>query len=269
MERNEKGQFKQKYHYNKDFFKIIDTEEKAYALGFFYADGYNSYKESENSTECVISVCQLEQDIDILEKLRTAINSDYIFTESIQSTNGKKKYKFAIYNKELAIDLHKLGAVNNKSLILKFPSNDIVPENLMRHFIRGYFDGDGCIWSGKPKIMEFKSGKRFIHNMKFTFTGCISFIDPLQDYLIKVGVVSRKTKLNFSKAKDPNNNTCNKVCTMEYSGRKQIEKLFNYLYNDSTIYGNRKYNKFLDIICADSKKLLSETWLNAEKSLES
>lgn len=140
----------------------------------------------------------------------------------------------------------------------------------MHHFIRGYFDGDGCIWNGKRKKMVVKDSsrkegirERIIHNVKFTFTGCISFIEPLQDYLVSQGIVKKKTKLNFSKTNNPNTSTCDKVCTMEYSGRGQIKNLFNFMYSDATIYGERKYNKFLEIFCASEEKSLEDTSLIA------
>lgn len=179
---------------------------------------------------------------------------------STQKTNGKVKYTFTIYSQILSKDAEKLGVISNKSLVLKFPSINIFKSpNLIRHFIRGYFDGDGCIWEGKPKI---DSKNRFIHNVKFTFTGVFSFIDELQNYLVKT-LGFKKTKLNFSKAKNLNNSTSENVCTMEYSGKNQIKKFYHYLYDDSTIYGNRKKLKFEKIICADSKKLLFETRLIA------
>ena len=53
---------------------------------------------------------------------------------------------------------------------------------------------------------------------------------------------------------------------MEYSGKGQLETLFHYMYDNATIYGNRKFNKFVEILSADSKKLRSEAWLNAETS---
>lgn len=33
------------HQFNHNYFKTIDTEEKAYILGFLYADGYNSDKQ--------------------------------------------------------------------------------------------------------------------------------------------------------------------------------------------------------------------------------
>lgn len=79
------------------------------------------------------------------------------------------------------------------------------------------------MYLGRQTQNRFKN--RFIHNVKFTFTGCYTFINSLQDYLVE-HLGFRKTKLNYSKAKNPNNNTSENVCTMEYSGKKQIE---NYI----------------------------------------
>lgn len=252
--RDKEGKFSKQYEIDETFFKSIDKEEQAYVLGFIYADGCNQVCEDTR----YISMCQLEQDRDILDKIKNVMNfTNPNYVIETQKSNGKVKYKMQIYSKILSEDLEKLGATANKSLTLQFP--EFIPDELMPHFIRGYFDGDGCVWEGKPKV---DSKNRFIHNVKFTFTGNFDFIDKLQNYLVqKLGF--RKTKLNFSKAKNPNNNTSDKVCTMEYSGKKQLETLYNYLYKNASIYGNRKKEKFENIICANSKKLLFETRLIA------
>ena len=99
--------------------------------------------------------------------------------------------------------------------------------------------------------------EKVVHNVKFTFTGCVEFINSLQDFLVeKLGF--NKTKLNFSKAKEKKH-----ICTMEYSGRKQIKILYDYMYKDATIFGNRKKEKFEIINCALSEKSLSEMGLIA------
>lgn len=247
------------YDIDRNFFEKIDTQEKAYILGFIYADGYNSNRQ--------IVLTQLSQDKDILEKIKEVIKSENPIQEYNNSW-GKSSAKITFNSVKLCKDISNMGAIKNKSLTLKFPE-EIVPENLMQHFIRGYFDGDGCIWNGKRKKMIVKDPKsksgtreRIIHNVKFTFTGCYSFIKPLQEFLIrKIGL--KETKLNFSKAKNKNNNTCDQVCTMEYSGRGNIKKLFDYMYSDSVIHGNRKYNKFLEIFCALEEKSSKDTSLNA------
>ena len=252
--RNEEGKFSKQYEIDETFFQSINKEAQAYILGFIYADGCNQIYDNTR----YISITQLEQDRDILDKIKNAMNfTNPNYVTEIQKSNGKVKYKMQIYSRILSEDLENLGVIANKSLILQFPTS--ISDELMPHFIRGYFDGDGCVWEGKPKI---DSKNRFIHNVKFTFTGNFDFIDKLQDYLVKK-LGFRKTKLNFSKAKNPNNSTGEHVCTMEYSGKKQLELFYNYIYDNASIYGNRKKEKFENIICANNKKLLFETRLTA------
>ena len=247
------------YSFDDTFFKRIDTEEKAYVLGFFFADGYNSETQLEFS--------QIEQDEDILVKINSALKSD-IPLYSYKNSSGNIKKVLRISSREMCKDISLLGGIKNKSLILQFPT--CVPDSLIHHFIRGYFDGDGCIWNGKRKKSIVKDNKsktgyreRIIHNVKFTFTGCIDLINSLQDLLVEKKVVKNKTKLNLSKAKDKENS---RWCTMEYSGRGQIKNLFDFLYKDATIYGQRKYNKFQEIFCALDEKSSSELGLIAGMS---
>ena len=243
------------YRINQDYFEKIDSHEKAYILGFIYADGYNR--------EDVLELVQIASRKDILEKIREAFKSNHPIKEY---TPGK--FTLNIANKKLCSDLNKLGAVRNKSLILKFPS--FIEDSLMPSFILGYFDGDGCVWNGKRKKMIVKDTsrpegfrERIVHNVKFTFTGNYDFINDLQDYLIDKNVVKNKTKLNFSKAKNPNNNTSAKVCTMEYSGRKQLKNLYCFMYENSPIWCDEKKLKFNEIFCASEEKFSEDTSLNA------
>ena len=251
------------YKVNRNYFKQIDSENKAYILGFFYADGYNSGTQA--------SFTQLDQDRDILDQINKELDSDINISKKVQKSNNKIIDNLIISSKEMCEDLSKLGAIQNKSLNLKFPDK-IIPEKFMRDFIRGYFDGDGCVWNGKRKKMKVKDAsrpsgyrERIVHNVKFTITGYDEFINSLQDYLISV-LNFKKTKLNYSKAKNINNNTKECVCTMEYSGRKQMEKFFNYLYTDAKIFGKRKYNKFLETLCALDEKSSKDISLIAKTS---
>lgn len=239
-----------KYALNEDYFRVLNTPEQAYILGFIYADGYNR--------EDTLELVQTQSRVDILNKIKKAFGSNAKLKEY---TPGK----FSIYfsSKTLCEDLSRLGATKAKSLTLTFP--EFIPDNLMSHFIRGYFDGDGCVWDGKRKTMIVKDEskpckfrERIIHNVKFTFTGNSLFITRLQEYLIdKLGF--RKTKLNFSKAKETKH-----ICTMEYSGRGQLKTLYDYMYNEADIYCEEKYNKFNTIFCASLEKSSVETALTEE-----
>lgn len=211
-------------HFDINFFKKIDTEEKAYILGLFYSDGYVS--KSESGFELNI------RDIDILEKIKNYIGGDFNVKTRKRQYKGNEieMCSYRIASEIIARQLKELGVFERKSLILQFPSDDIVPDNLKRHFIRGYFDGDGS-------ISQYGNKKQ----IKTLYCGCVSFISKLNDYLYKKNVINRSS-LNFGKDKD------RKIfCSIEWSGFKNMKSLFEYMYNDSNIYGNRKYNKFLDI----------------------
>lgn len=166
--------------FNRNYFKCIDSPEKAYILGFFYADGYNSGTQVEFD--------QLDQDSDILEAIRKELDCDEEtkISQYVQATNGKIKDRLVFSSVDMCKDLNKLGAPKNKSLTLTFPTSDIVPKEYLNHFIRGYFDGDGCVWNGKRKKMVVKDStrkegfrERIVHNVKFTFTGNLAFINEL------------------------------------------------------------------------------------------
>lgn len=245
------------HKFNREFFKEITTEQQAYILGFIYADGYNSEKQ--------LCFVQLEQDEDILIQIKNALHADNEITKQVQKVNGKIRCELTFSSVEMCQDLTNLGAVKAKSLLIEFPDENIVPKKLIPHFIRGYFDGDGCVWNGKRKIMKVKDDtrstgyrERIVHNVKFTFTGNFKFIEALQEYLVENKIVSKKTKLNFSKAKETKH-----ICTMEYSGRKQLKNLFDFMYKDATIYGKRKFDKFKEIFCALEEKSSKDTSLIA------
>ncbi len=248
-----------KHDYDRSFFDKIDTEEKAYVLGLIYADGCNV----KHPTTGELSITQIERDVDILYKVKEAIKSTYPIIEQKNYLGGDgKSFEFYIYGKQLKEQLDKLGVVHNKSLVLSFPT--FISDDLMPHFIRGYFDGDGSVWNGKRKKMVVKNDyrpgeyrERIVHNVKFNFTGSNTFIPFLQDYLVeKYGFT--KTKLNYSKAKNDHRH-----CMMEYSGRKNLYKLYDIMYSSATIYGERKKAKFEEILCALSEKSLSEMGLIA------
>lgn len=252
-----------KYNFNESFFENIDCENKAYALGLIYSDGNihvikNSY---------YIMFGQSEERKDIVYKLNKILDSDAKVHTVIKGS--KLFYFISLCSKKMYDDLINLGLTSNKSLTVLFPKN--IDKVLMPHFIRGLFDGDGCIWDGKRKkilVREWGNSRmKIIHNVKFTYTGNDKFVEAFQDYL--VGEISlNKTKLNYSKAKNKDNNISEHICTMEYSGRGNIKKLYDYMYKDATIFSDDKKIKFEKILCALDEKSSSETELIAGNPLE-
>lgn len=254
--------------YNENYFDIIDTPQKAYFLGLMYADGAIWHidkigKYGNILHEYYMSINLQEEDRPILELFRKELqwtHELWFISRSSKNENWLDQYKINLSGTKIHHDLEKHGCVEKKSLILQFPTT--VPEEFMSHFIRGYFDGDGCIWCGKRKFMKFKSRPkgRIIQNVKFHFTGCIDFISKLENYLNeKIGLSIVKINRTHSRPEQSD-----RVCMLEYSGRKNIKKFYDYIYKDcEEFYIPRKKEKFEEIICALSEKSLSELGLIA------
>lgn len=246
------------YNFNQNFLNELDKEEKAYFLGLMFSDGC-VYKNKDWESYS-IKIGQVEENKDIIYKINELLESDYPIYTTL--TGSKLFYNLEFKSKQMYEDLNKYGVSSCKSLVCKFP--DFIPRELMPHFIRGLFDGDGCVWEGKRKIMKVKdttkeSGyrERIVHNVKFTYTGNFNFVNSLQDYLVNV-LGFKKTKLNFSKAKESKH-----ICTMEYSGRNQLKLFYNYIYKDASVYMERKKLKFEKIFCALDEKSSKDIALTA------
>lgn len=125
---------------NESFFRIW-SPQMAYVLGFFAADG-SMYINPRGSKY----ISFYSNDRDILEKIRKALDSKHKITlKSRYNKNWKPSFYLQIGSKEMYKDLIGLGLMPNKRLRLEFPS---MPHKYARHFIRGYFDGDGSIIYG-------------------------------------------------------------------------------------------------------------------------
>lgn len=208
---------KRKYPLDETYFEKIDTEEKAYFLGFLYADGYNFQARN------MVELCLHNQDIDILIKFRKALK--YVDKPFSEKSNGKY-ISFFITSKKVSNDLATLGCVQAKTFKINFP--DFIDDNLIRHFIRGYFDGDGCIHNSKAREVQL------------SVLGNIQFITALQNHFIKV--------LNINKVKLGQRFKHSECYTLPHHGINLSKKILNYLYKDSTIYLDRKYKKYLSIL---------------------
>lgn len=138
----------EKYTYDKGFFKNIDTEEKAYWLGFIFADGWIS----KHKRGCALGIQLGIKDYNHLKKFNKSINGniEVAVGEHVCSLGEKKTVKHCLircYSKEMVEDLEALGVNQNKT----YTENHIpdIREDLKIHFIRGYFDGDGCLFFNK------------------------------------------------------------------------------------------------------------------------
>lgn len=206
-----------KYSLNEEYFKIIDTPEKAYILGFTAADGC-LYK---NSTR--FGYCLAETDLEILEFIKQELNSEApikIRNNTKGAKNRKPQALLRISSQPLKDDLKTLGLRERKTF-LSSPIPEIPYKNA---FILGYFDGDGHIGikSGKYKRASFTNGDNTI-------------LRSIQEELLNSGV----GKLNLYHRPSINS------WVLETANQAIIKKLKLYLYdNSSSFYLKRKYNLF-------------------------
>ena len=201
-----------------NIFKEIDTEEKAYWLGFLYADGYIR----ENSVELSL------KDKEHVEKFKKFTGSRCKICEKHIKLNNKEyvAYRLNMRNKEFAHWLYDKGMHQNKSLSITYPS--CIPNEFNKDFIRGYFDGNGCVC---------EKNKR---NMCFSFcSGSEKFITSLREELIKNEIYCSKIYARTG------NNICFNFNI--YSNFNNASKFYDYIYKDATIYLDRKFNKSTSI----------------------
>lgn len=220
-----------KYHVNENYFELIDNEWKAYWLGFLYADGCVISKVENGKYKNVVSIALKHDDIGHLQKFLDSIQSDTII--KTYKTNYKDCYasKVSVCNKKICDDLIANGCTPNKSFTLKFPE---LRNDLIRHFIRGYFDGDGCI-SINP---DNKS-------VRVNFVGTEDMLSHIVDAFVKeCGAHNPELRVN-------SNNNNNIVYSVQWGNVYTCHKIYKYLYANANIYLDRKLEKFDTIYCLE------------------
>lgn len=211
--------------YNETYFNEIDTEEKAYWLGFLYADGWVSRDSHQ------FSLCLKSSDILHLVKFRDIITP----TGKIMQKNVKlgdkifSAHTFGGCNGPLRNTLVAKGCTPRKSLTLQFPNSQIVPNNLRKHFIRGYFDGDGSV------SRNCKIGGLFA--IIASFTGTRDFLDSLQNVLIEE--IPNYTIVSVRK------DSRSKCFFISKGGKNAPMALLKYLYDGCSVCLERKRDKYL------------------------
>lgn len=213
------------YHY----FDEINTEEKAYWLGFLSADGWINKNDKSNAG---VTGIELQYgDINHLKKFNKSIKGNYQITDRWRvcelSKNTEKKNHMCcirIFSLTMYNSLVEKGFTKNKSFDCHIPP---LKQDLIKHYIRGYFDGNGC----------------------FTFTDisfCINFLTASK--ILNDDIVRILETVNFHYTE--NTYTTEFGTTMYVINiNRQNDKLnfLDWIYKDSTIYLDRKYKKYLKV----------------------
>lgn len=209
-----------KYTINENYFENINTPEKAYWLGFIYADGYITSKRKTNSQNFGVSLAI--KDKTHLNKLNECLNSNYPIKEYNQTSgyNLNTKYcRLFITSQKLVDDLKKQGVVENKTTILKEPK---ISKELIPHFIRGYVDGDGCISISNNEF-------------KIKIIGTCAILDFIKQSINELGININ----NFYKRQEDQD-----VLSIDFGGNLQVLKFLNYIYKDSSVHLDRKFDRY-------------------------
>ena len=201
--------------FNEHIFDQIDSEEKAYWLGFIFADGYISSSPLRESTK---SIYQFElslslKDLEHLNKFKNFIE----YEKELLIDNHR--CRFTVANKHLWNILNNYGCTPRKSLSLKFPN---IPNKFIKHFIRGYFDGDGCITR---------------HVNKHTVTPRVNVIgtEDILNNILKHSETIANIRHDIRHSSE--------TLMLEWIKEEGI-KFINYLYQDCSIYLDRKYELY-------------------------
>ncbi len=187
---------------NHSFFSSVDTERKAYWLGFLSTDGC-VYKNR-------IVLCISPVDSAHLHKFLSDIESDskvYLYDRTAQ---------VSFPSHQMVSDLSKFGMVERKTFTIEPPK---LPEDLMKHYWRGAFDGDGSI---------FVSDKRYCAS----FVGNYSMASGFRDMLHRVTDSTHKIQQHEN------------VWISRVMGSYRAYAIIRYLYEGSSVYLDRKYELY-------------------------
>lgn len=210
----------EKISVNADFFETINTEEKAYWLGFIFADGYVA---KEKPWFVVIQSIDFEH----LQKFADAIQ----YTGTIKRTKGgsyegsQPQGRLVICRKKMCQDIEGHG---------RYKSPMVIPDishYLIPHFIRGYFDGDGSVYMQNTTASNKKKSK--YKYLASQIIGEKHFLSQVQDILSELTITTtwKNSKTEHMKY----------LCI---NGGHNLRKLHKYMYSGSSVSLDRKAAKW-------------------------
>ncbi len=210
---------------NIDFFENINTEEKAYWLGFMLADG------GVQSNSSNIRINLQEDDYAHLKKFGDIFGVEVISYEYRQQWGQgiSKACRVSFNNRKISSDLNEKGIVPRKTYKDTSKIYNYIPDYLKRHFIRGFFDGDGCIF--------------FSDKYKENYSRCAFSIGSYRKEILEKTRDIIVGELNFGEKKILKRK---KGCffVLSWAGVNQLYLLHKWLYNDAIIFLKRKKEKF-------------------------
>lgn len=212
------------YQADEDFFEVIDTEEKAYWLGFIIADG-NISQRKDRKESYRLSIKLKGEDKPHLNKFLNSIKSDMPIVTTTHERFGKQNETVLvrINSSKMCKDLISLGVLPAKTGKETIPEE--IPEHLIKHFVRGLFDGDGSFswWQSKNSILP---------NSSVSMCGSLEVCQFFNEILKNIG-------LNPQAIQDKET-----IHTLTLGGNFNVQKFMEWIYKDATIMLDRKFEKY-------------------------
>lgn len=204
------------YNIDFDFFKTIDTEAKAYWLGFIFADGSLGIY-GRGKDEYTFKLDLAKRDSDHLEKFNKSTHSNHPISfysnKSIYSKTGFVEYcRVKVISERFCQHLIDKGCVQNKTHSLTRPP--IEDQELIRHFIRGFVDGDGSIKMHKQTKAKYV----------LSINGTKDMLEWITESLPRPGAIQVNESISST------------TCHFD-----NVE----YLYNNAELYLERKYGRYI------------------------
>lgn len=229
--------------FNENYFDNIDTADKAYWLGFIWSDGYLGYRIRENNKEeynLKISLCKT--DYDHLDKFNKCIDGKYkvkFYKSSSSYINDCEEARLFITNKHMGEVLrNKYGIVPRRSNCENVIKN--IPDNFKSDFIRGIVDADGSF-----SYYTVTQNEHICNKYIFQICGSESLLRYIEQVFMDNGLIdSMKRKLYKRHKEESKDLNC---FTLMLSGRHNVISVLDFLYKDSSIYLDRKYDKYITL----------------------
>lgn len=234
------------YEINTHYFDIIDTEEKAYWIGFLWCDGYvgKRIRSDKSNPEYNIKLSLQEQDETHLLKFKNALSSTHlIHTYNTKGYGGgdsytnveKRVFITSYYMGKLLQD--KYGLIPYRACCKKLA--DSIPDNLKKHFIRGVLDADGSVNHYYTTDRKYK-----VYKVNVSFTTYNTLLDYIESYFYKQGLSSTNNYKRF-KRNEHRDGECRGIT---YTGTIQATGILKHLYGDANVFLDRKYERYQEII---------------------
>ena len=238
----QKTNFSPRYSFNKHYFDVIDNEHKAYWLGFIWCDGYMAIRDRNNHISYEFKLSLSDIDASHLEKFNHDLNGNYKVKYydmgNSSFTSEHQEARLLITNQHFGKTLvEQYGLIPRRSDCTKILNS--VPEHLMKHFIRGIIEADGTFC--KYKITERGYNVDKYRVSIGTNEDIVRFIEK---HLMDNDIINITERKLYQRHEGQDG----EYKTLEISGKAQTLNILHYIYDNASIYLDRKYEKYLNII---------------------